>query len=125
MIDIGAIWPLSSPWASAMVLEREKNGKMHFCINLRKLNSLTVKDAYSILQIQDTLDSLQGAVWLTLLEMKNRYWQVELEEASKALMAFIVAPLGFYECKQMLFGLMNDPATFQHLMEPCLGNLQF
>ena len=84
-----------------------------------------IKDTYSILRIQDILDCLQGAVWFTLLDLKSGYWQVELEEASKILMAFTVGPLRFYMHKQMLFGLMNTLAMFQHLMETCLGNLQF
>ena len=52
-----------------------------------------VKNAYSIPGIQDTLDSLQGAVWCTLLDLKSGYWWVELEEASKALTAFMVGSL--------------------------------
>ena len=58
-----------------------------------------VKGAYSILRIQDTLDCLQGAVWIILLDLKSGYWQVELKEASKALTTFTVVPLGFYKCK--------------------------
>ena len=46
-----------------------------------------------------------------------------MEEDSKALTAFTVGPLGFYKCKQMHFGLTNAPATFQQLMQSCLGNL--
>ena len=85
-----------------------------------------VKDAYSIPRIQDTLDCLQGTVWFTLLDLKSGYWQVELEEASKALMAFTVGPLRFYmSANEMPFGLTNALAMFQHLMETCLGNLQF
>ena len=75
-----------------------------FCIDLRKLNSLIVKDAYSILRIQDKLECLQGAIWFTLLDLKSGYWQVELEEASKTLMAITVGPLRFYECMQIPFG---------------------
>ena len=46
-----------------------------------------------------------------------------MEENSKALTAFTVGPLGFYECEQMPFRLTNAPATFQWLMQSCLGNL--
>ena len=66
MIDVGAIRPSNSAWASAVVLVRKKEGKLCFYIDLRKLNSLMVKDVYSIPRMQDTLDCLQGAVWFTL-----------------------------------------------------------
>ena len=46
-----------------------------------------------------------------------------MEEESKPLTAFTVGPLGFFECERMPFGLMNAPATFQRLMESCLGDL--
>ena len=84
-----------------------------------------IKDTYSIPRIQDSLDCLQGAIWITLLDLKSRYGQAGLDEASKALTAFTVGPLRFYECEWMLFELTNALVTFQHLMETCLGNLQF
>ena len=77
----------------------------------------------SLPQIDKTLDCLNGAEWFSSLDLKSGYWQVEMEEDSKALNAFTVGPLDFYECKQMPFGLTNAPATFQWLMQTCLGNL--
>ena len=66
---------------------------------------------------------MNGAQWFTSLDLKSEYWQVEMEEESKALTAFTVGPLGFYECEIMLFGLTNATVTFQRLMQSCLGNL--
>ena len=54
---------------------------------------------------------------------KYIHWQVEMEDDCKALTAFTFRPLGFYECERMPFGLTNAPATFQHLMQSCLGSL--
>ena len=59
----------------------------------------------------------------TSLDLKSGYWQVELDEDSIPYTAFTLRPLGFYECLCMPFGLTNTPATFQHLMENCLGDL--
>ena len=78
-----------------MVLVWKKDGSLRFCIDLRKLNNRMIKDAQSPPKTED----------------------------SRPLMAFSVGSLGFYECVQMPFGLTNAPATFQHLMESCLGNL--
>ena len=55
MLDVGAIQTSNSPWASAVVLVWKKDGKLQFCINLQKLNARTIKDAYSLLQIDETL----------------------------------------------------------------------
>ena len=92
-------------------------------MTLRKLNNRTIKDGYSLPRIEDTLDCLHGAVWFSTLDLKSGYWQVELEEEAKPLTAFTVGPLGFWECEHMPFGLTNAPATFQRLMESCLGEL--
>ena len=69
------------------------------------------------------MDCLGGAIIFTSLDLKSGYWQGEMDEESKALTAFTVGPLSFYECERMPFGLTNAPATFQHLMESYLGGL--
>ena len=123
MLDVGTIRPSNSPWATAVVLVWKKDGKLWFCIDLQMLNARTIRDAYSLPRVDETLDCLNGAEWFSSLDLKLGYWQVEMEEDSKALTAFTVRPLGFYECKCMPFGLTNAPATFQRLMQSCLGNL--
>ena len=123
MLNIGAIQQSTSPWASPVVLIHKKDRSLSFCIDLRKLNNQTAKDAQSLPRIEDSLDCLDGATIFTSLDLQSGYWQVELAEASRPLTAFTIGPLGFYECVQMPFGLTNGPATFQHLMESCLGEM--
>ena len=123
MLDLGAIRPSNSPWASAIVLVRKKDGRLRFCIDLTKLNNRTVKDAYSLPRIESILDSLGGAQIFSTLDLKAGYWQVEMAEECKAYTAFTCGPLGFYECDTMPFGATNAPATFQRLMHDCLGEL--
>ena len=123
MIDLGAIRKSQSPWSSSIVLVRKKDGGLRFCIDLRKLNKRTIKDNYSLPKIEHQLEHLLGAEWFTTLDLKSGYWQVEMTEESKPLTAFTVGPLGFYECDKMPFGASNAPATFQRLMENCLGDL--
>ena len=121
MLDIGAICKSHSLWASTVVLVQKKDGSLRFCIDLRKLNNQTVKDAYLLPLIVEALDSLQGSQWFSSVELKSGYWQVKMDEESK--LVFTVGPLGFYECERMPFGLANAPTTFWRLMETCLGDL--
>ena len=78
MLDLGAIRPSNSPLASAIVLVRKKDGRLRFCIDLRRLNNRTVKDAYSLPKIESILDSLIGAKIFSTLDLKAGYWQVEM-----------------------------------------------
>ena len=87
------------------------------------MNAKTIKDAYSLPRIDETLDCLNGAEWFSSLDLKSGYWQVEMEEDSKGFTAFAVGPLGFYECNCMPFGLTNAPDTFQWLMQSCFSTL--
>ena len=123
MLVVGAIQKSTSPWASPVVLVCKKDGSLRFCIDLRKLNNQTIKDAQSLPRIEDSLDCLNGAAIFTSLDLQSGYWQVEMTEDSKPLTAFTVGPLGFYECVRMPFGLTNALATFQCLMETCLGEM--
>ena len=123
MLDIGVIWELHSPWASTVVQVQKKDGSLRFCIDLRKLNNWTIRDAYLLPQIDETLTSLQSSQLFSPLDLKLGYWQVKMDEESKPLTAFTVRPLGFYKCKRMPFRLTIAPTTFQRLMETCLGDL--
>ena len=87
------------------------------------MNTKLIKDAYSLPQIEESLDCLNGTCIFTTLDLKSWYWQVMLDEEIIPLTVFRVGPLGFYECIQMPFRLTNVPTTFQRLMESCLGDL--
>ena len=120
---IGEIHRSTSPWASPVVLVHKKDGGLRFCIHLRKLNNKMIKDVQSLPRIEDSLNCLDGGTIFTSLDLQSGYWQVELTEACQPLTAFTIGPLGFYECVQMPFGLTNAPATFQCLIESCLGEM--
>ena len=90
---------------------------------MRKLNQMTVRDNYSLPKVEHMLEQLIGSKWFCTLDLKSGYWQVKLTEESKPYTAFTCGPLGFFECDKMPFGAANAPATFQRLMENCLGFL--
>ena len=123
LLDTGVIRESESPWASAIVLVRKRNGDLRFCIDYRQLNQRTVKDSYALPRVQETLDFLGGAKYFSCLDLRSGYYQVEVQEEDIEKTAFTVGPLGFFECNRMAFGLTNAPATFQRLMEKCMGEL--
>ena len=123
MLDAGVIWPSNSPWCNTVVLVRKKDGSLHFCIDFRRLNALTVKDSHPLPHICKTLESLAGTAHYSTIDMNSGFWQVPMDEESKQYTAFTLGSMGLYECKSMPFGLCNAPPTFQRLMLNCLGEL--
>ena len=105
------------------MLVRKKDGMLHFCIDFRKLNSLTVKDSHLLPRICETLESLAGAAHFSMFDMNSGFWQVPMAKESKQYTAFTLGSMGLYECESMPFGLCNTPPTFQRLMQNCLGEL--
>ena len=124
MLKRDVIEPSTSPWASAIVLVRKKDGSTRFCVDYRKLNDATIKDAYPLPRIDETLDHLSGACWFSTLDLCSGYWQVAVEPQDRPKTAFITKR-GLFQFKVMPFGLCNAPAPFERLMETILNGLQW
>ena len=123
MLDGGAIRPSQSPWCNAVVLVRKKDGSLRFCIDFHRLNAWTKKDAYPLPHMQETMESMVGTRHFSCMDLKSGFWQVKMAEESRQYTAFTVGSMGVYEFLHMPYGLCNAPATFQCLMQNCLGEL--
>ena len=121
LVEAGIIRESESPFSSPIVVIRKKNNSVRLCIDYRKLNLQTIKDAYALPNVEDSFRALAGSKWFSVLDLKSGYYQIEMEEADKEKTAF-VCPLGFWEFNRMPQGITNAPSTFQRLMEKCMGD---
>ena len=120
MEETGIIRKSNSEWASPLVVVPKKDGSLRLCVDFRKLNSVSEFDAYPMPRVDDVLDRLGSAQYISSIDMTKGYWQIPMAEESKDKTAFIT-PFGLYEFNVMPFGLHGAPATFQRLMDKLLA----
>uniref|UniRef100_A0A3B3YYE4 ribonuclease H n=1 Tax=Poecilia mexicana TaxID=48701 RepID=A0A3B3YYE4_9TELE len=117
MLSMGIIEPSRGEWCSPVVLVPKKNdSRQRFCIDFSKLNAVSVFDAYPMPRVDELIERLGNANYLTTLDLCKGYWQVPLTESSRDLTTFRV-PSGLYRFRTMPFGLHGAPATFQRMMD--------
>ena len=122
MLAQGVIQNSNSPWASPVVLIKQKDGSHRFCVDYRRLNGLTKMDVFPLPCVDDTLDILSQTQYFSMLDLAAGYWQVRMDGDSQEKTAFSTCS-GHYEFHVMPFGLCNGPSTFQRLMESVLMGL--
>jgi transposase InsO family protein len=120
-LKTGIIRKSNSPWrAPVVIVPKGKDYRM--CIDYRKLNEVTKRDAYPMPNIQEVLNALNGAEIFSKMDALSGYHQVELREEDVEKTAFGCKE-GIFEFKKMPFGLVNAPATFQRLMDTALADV--
>ena len=90
----------------------KKDGPTCFCVDYHQLNSLTDKDAYPLLHIDDSLRLLGNQQWFSTMDLASGYWQVAMSLEAKRKAAFVTNE-GMFQFRVMPFGLCNAPATFE------------
>ena len=110
-------------WCNMVVLVRKKDGTLRFCVDFRHLNAWTKKDLYPLPHIQEALENMVGSAHFSSMDFKSGFWQIKMAPESQQYTAFMVGNLRFYEFTHIPFRLCNAPATFQHLMQNTLGEL--
>ena len=96
MLRQGIVEPSGGAWASPIVLVKNKDGSFRFCVDFRRLNSVTKKDVHPLPRIDDALDTLAGSRWFSTLDLASCYWQVEMDPADREKTAFIT-PFGLHQ----------------------------
>jgi len=115
LLEQGMIRPSLSPWASPVVLVPKGEGDYRLCVDYRKVNSVTVADSYPLPRVDDIIDDLGQARYLSKLDLLQGYYQVPLTSRAVPVSSF-VTPSGLWEWTVLPFGFRNAPATFQRLM---------
>ena len=126
MIEKDIIEPSTSNFGSPVLLVSKPDGSYRFCIDYRKLNSMTKVDCHPIARADDCLESLgaSGAKYFSSLDLESGYWQLPVHPKSRPYTAFVTHD-GLYQCKRMSFGLVNAPSVFTRLMTRVLQGLNW
>ncbi len=119
----GVVQPSVNPWASPVVLVPKKDWSLRFCVDYRKLNSVTKKDVYPLPCIDVILDALGGMKYFPSLDLASGHWIVALDPSTRMKTAF-ATHCGLFEFVRMPFGLCNAIATFQRVMQHVLAGME-
>jgi len=126
MLELDLIEPSSSPWSSPVHLVPKKNGSgKRFTTDFRFLNSITTNvTAYPLPRIDDILSTLRDAKYITVMDLKHGFWQIELDEKDREKTAFVTPDAGFFQYKVLPMGLSSSAGHFQFLMDLILSGLK-
>ena len=123
LLKNGFAVPSKSPWASPCLLVPKEGGGCRMCTDYRQVNSNTVKDSYPLPRLDDIIDSVGEAKYVTKLDLLKGYYQIELTESAKTISAFIT-PFGLFQYEVMAFGMTNAPSTFQRLINHIIRDIE-
>ena len=100
-----------------MVLVTKKDGSTRFCVDYRRLNALTTKDAYPLPRIDDLI-ILGNQQWFSTMDLASGYWQVAMSPDAKRKAAFVTNE-GLFQFRMMPFGLCNCAGYIRKTDGPC------
>ena len=126
LLDQEVIEPSNSPWAAPVVLVLKKDKTYRFCVDYRRLNSVTKFDSFPLSRIDDCFDTLGTTqpYYFSTLDLMSGFFQVDLDEESRDKTTF-VTHRGTYRFKRMPQGLVGAPATFSRLVETVFRGLNW
>lgn len=123
MLEMGIIVPAESEYTSPLILVEAPGKSPRPCVDYRKLNAITCDQVYPIPNIEETVEMVSSAKFVSTLDLTRGYWQVPLTERASRFASFI-SPLGSFWPVVLSCGLKNAPFCFSHLMNRILRGLQ-
>ena len=123
MVKDGIATTSNSEWAAPIVLVTKKDGGIRFCVDFRRLNAVSAADCYPMPRVDELIDRLGTAKYISTLDLSRGYWQVPMSAESRKKTSF-VTPFGQFEFNVMPFGLHGAPSTFQRMMDQVLQGLE-
>ena len=118
----GVIETSKSPWNFCLVAAPKRNGSIRWCLDTRKLNAITKKDAYRIPNIEDLLSRMAHSKVFSVLDCSGAFHCINIKEEDREKTSFNT-PFGAFMFKRLCFGLSNAPATFSRLIEQILQDI--
>ena len=118
LLDQGVIEPSLSPWAAPVVLAEKPGqpGKWRLCIDYRKLNIMSEAIIWPMPRIDESVEYLQKAKYLTSIDLAWVFWGLPLDEESKQKSAFITQDQHL-QWRRLPMGWHGSPAIFQKAMD--------
>lgn len=123
MLELGVIEPAESDYTSPLILVEAPNKDPRPCVDYRRLNAITRDQLYPIPNIEERIERVSAAKYISTLDLVRGYWQVPLSESASRYAAFI-SPVGTFRPLVLSFGLKNAPFSFSKLMDIVLKDLQ-
>ena len=122
-LEAEIIEPSNSPWASALVACKKKDSNTYrWCVDFRAVNSLTIKDAYPLSNIESNLHKLSGTVFYSCLDSAGAFHAIPIQEHNRDYTTF-TSPFGNFRFCRLPFGLANAPACYSRLVQMALDRL--
>ena len=123
MLENGLAVPSTSSWSSPCLLVSKPDSTFRPCTDFRKISAVTKPDSFPLPRMDDCVDQVGSAKYVSKFDLLKGYWQVPLSERAREICSF-VTPSGLYSYTVMPFGLRNAPATFQRLMNKVVRGLE-
>ena len=105
-----------------MVLVKKEDRTLRLCVDYRRVNATSATDAYPLPRIDDIIDQIGRAKYLTTLDLTKEYWQVPVASEDRHKTAFCT-PFWLFDINVMPFGLQGVPGTFRRLMDGLIRGL--